>query len=212
MSDLYTDELLDSPEVEVNGLVTLKMLMRNTMLVEARQAKGLNQAKAARQSGIPLYRFQDIEKLRRLPSDDEVEKIVAFFGKRADYFFPRVLLDAIESGVFERRDAVLQEPEIIRLTEAHHRELFYDGETALIEEVSRKELRENIDKALDTLTPRERTILELRFGLVEDHRCRTLEEVGMEFNVGRERIRQIEAKALRKLRHPSQSRMLKDYL
>jgi len=129
MSDLYTDELLDSPEVEVNGLVTLKMLMRNTMLVEARQAKGLNQAKAARQSGIPLYRFQDIEKLRRLPSDDEVEKIVAFFGKRADYFFPRVLLDAIESGVFERRDAVLQEPEIIRLTEAHHRELFYDGET-----------------------------------------------------------------------------------
>ena len=64
---------------------------------------------------------------------------------------------------------------------------------------------------LSSLTPRERKVLELRFGL-EDGRSRTLEEVGREFNVTRERIRQIEAKALRKLRHPSRSRKLKDYL
>ncbi|HUU64641.1 MAG TPA: sigma factor-like helix-turn-helix DNA-binding protein, partial [Dehalococcoidales bacterium] len=62
-----------------------------------------------------------------------------------------------------------------------------------------------------TLTPREQRILQFRFGL-EDGRSRTLEEVGKEFNVTRERIRQIEAKALRKLRHPSRSRKLKDYL
>ncbi len=64
---------------------------------------------------------------------------------------------------------------------------------------------------LSTLTPREKKVLELRFGL-EDGRNRTLEEVGKEFNVTRERIRQIEAKALRKLRHPSRSKRLKDFL
>ena len=72
-------------------------------------------------------------------------------------------------------------------------------------------LREQLADVLSTLTPREEKVLRLRFGL-EDGRSRTLEEVGKEFNVTRERIRQIEAKALRKLRHPSRSRKLKDYL
>ncbi len=72
-------------------------------------------------------------------------------------------------------------------------------------------LKEQLNEVLDTLTERERKVLLLRFGL-EDGRSRTLEEVGKEFNVTRERIRQIEAKALRKLRHPSRSRKLKDYL
>uniref|UniRef100_UPI003FEDDA39 sigma-70 family RNA polymerase sigma factor n=1 Tax=Ruminococcus bromii TaxID=40518 RepID=UPI003FEDDA39 len=72
-------------------------------------------------------------------------------------------------------------------------------------------LREQHSDVLSTLTPREAKVLKLRFGL-EDGRSRTLEEVGKEFNVTRERIRQIEAKALRKLRHPSRSRKLKDYL
>ncbi len=72
-------------------------------------------------------------------------------------------------------------------------------------------LKEQLNEVLDTLTERERKVLILRFGL-EDGRGRTLEEVGKEFNVTRERIRQIEAKALRKLRHPSRSRKLKDYL
>ena len=72
-------------------------------------------------------------------------------------------------------------------------------------------LREQLNEVLDTLTEREQKVLKLRFGL-DDGRARTLEEVGREFNVTRERIRQIEAKALRKLRHPSRSRKLKDYL
>lgn len=72
-------------------------------------------------------------------------------------------------------------------------------------------LREQLGEVLETLTEREQKVLILRFGL-EDGRSRTLEEVGKEFNVTRERIRQIEAKALRKLRHPSRSRKLKDYL
>jgi RNA polymerase primary sigma factor len=72
-------------------------------------------------------------------------------------------------------------------------------------------LREQVEDVLASLTSRERRVLQLRFGL-EDGRSRTLEEVGREFGVTRERIRQIEAKALRKLRHPSRSRKLKDYL
>ena len=72
-------------------------------------------------------------------------------------------------------------------------------------------LREQLDEVLDTLTDREENVLRLRFGL-DDGRTRTLEEVGREFNVTRERIRQIEAKALRKLKHPSRSKRLKDFL
>jgi len=72
-------------------------------------------------------------------------------------------------------------------------------------------LKEQLIEVLDTLTEREEKVLRLRFGL-DDGRTRTLEEVGREFKVTRERIRQIEAKALRKLRHPSRSKKLKDYL
>ena len=72
-------------------------------------------------------------------------------------------------------------------------------------------LKEQLVEVLSTLTDREQRVLRLRFGLDDGH-ARTLEEVGKEFNVTRERIRQIEAKALRKLRHPSRSRKLKDYL
>ena len=72
-------------------------------------------------------------------------------------------------------------------------------------------LREQVDDVLETLSDRERRVLQLRFGL-EDGRSRTLEEVGRDFGVTRERIRQIEAKALRKLRHPSRSRKLRDFL
>jgi RNA polymerase primary sigma factor len=85
------------------------------------------------------------------------------------------------------------------------------GAVAPAEAASDQLLKEQVEAVLDSLTGRERRVLQLRFGL-EDGRARTLEEVGKEFNVTRERIRQIEAKALRKLRHPSRSRKLKDYL
>lgn len=90
---------------------------------------------------------------------------------------------------------------------------FIEDRSALppVDVASYQLLKEHIDSVLSTLNPRERRVLKLRFGL-EDGRSRTLEEVGKEFGVTRERIRQIEAKALRKLRHPSRSKRLKDYL
>ncbi len=79
------------------------------------------------------------------------------------------------------------------------------------EAASHQLLKEQVEAVLDSLTGRERRVLQLRFGL-EDGRARTLEEVGKDFHLTRERIRQIEAKALRKLRHPSRSRKLRDYM
>jgi RNA polymerase primary sigma factor len=86
-----------------------------------------------------------------------------------------------------------------------------DDAPAPAEAASHTLLREQLGEVLSTLTDREEKVLRLRFGL-EDGRSRTLEEVGKEFSVTRERIRQIEAKALRKLRHPSRSKKLKDFL
>ena len=86
-----------------------------------------------------------------------------------------------------------------------------DGALAPADAASHQLLKEQVADVLSSLTPRERKVLELRFGL-EDGRSRTLEEVGREFSVTRERIRQIEAKALRKLRHPTRSKKLRDYL
>ncbi len=90
---------------------------------------------------------------------------------------------------------------------------FIEDDTALspADSATFSMLREELSNALESLTERERQVVKLRFGL-EDGRARTLEEVGREFNVTRERIRQIEAKALRKLRHPSRSKRLKDFL
>jgi RNA polymerase primary sigma factor len=85
-----------------------------------------------------------------------------------------------------------------------------DGETPE-DQVSKNLLREDLESVLDTLSPRERDVLRLRYGL-DDGRMKTLEEIGQIFNVTRERIRQIEAKALRKLRHPNRNSVLKEYI
>ncbi|MFM6203617.1 MAG: RNA polymerase sigma factor RpoD, partial [Dolichospermum sp.] len=85
-----------------------------------------------------------------------------------------------------------------------------EGETPE-DQVSKNLLREDLEKVLDSLGPRERDVLRLRYGL-DDGRMKTLEEIGQIFNVTRERIRQIEAKALRKLRHPNRNSVLKEYI
>ena len=85
------------------------------------------------------------------------------------------------------------------------------GTLAPAEAASYRVLRQQVEEVLESLSERESKVLQLRFGL-EDGRSRTLEEVGLDFGVTRERIRQIEAKALRKLRHPSRSKKLRDFL
>ena len=110
------------------------------------------------------------------------------------------------------QDPVSLETPIGEEEDSHLGDFVEDSDTpAPSDTASYSLLREQLCNILKTLTPREEEVIKLRFGL-EDGRPRTLEEVGKQFQITRERIRQIEAKALRKLRHPSRSKALKDYL
>ncbi|MBR4933027.1 MAG: sigma-70 family RNA polymerase sigma factor, partial [Clostridia bacterium] len=110
------------------------------------------------------------------------------------------------------QDPISLETPIGEEDDSHLGDFIPDSDTLTPSDAAAYQLmREQLNNVLSTLTPREELVLKLRFGLT-DGRARTLEEVGQEFDITRERIRQIEAKALRKLRHPSRSKKLKDYL
>ena len=110
------------------------------------------------------------------------------------------------------QDPVSLETPIGEEEDSHLGDFIEDEKTATPSDtVAGTMLKEQLLSVLDTLTPREEKVIRLRYG-IDDGKPRTLEEVGREFNVTRERIRQIEAKALRKLRHPSRSKKLKDFL
>jgi RNA polymerase primary sigma factor len=140
------------------------------------------------------------QKLERIPTPEEVAKIMGIEVEKA-HEIVKISQDttSLETPVGKEEDTRLKE--------------FIEDETTLspFESASRELLKGHINEVLTTLNAREKKVLELRFGL-SDGRTRTLEEVGKEFGVTRERIRQIEAKALRKLRHPSRSKRLRDYL
>ena len=124
----------------------------------------------------------------------------------------RLPLERVREIIRISQDPVSLETPIGEEEDSHLGDFIPDEEApAPAEAASLTLLKEQLDEVLNTLTEREGKVLRLRFGL-EDGRQRTLEEVGKEFNVTRERIRQIEAKALRKLRHPSRSKKLKDFL
>jgi RNA polymerase primary sigma factor len=168
-------------------------------------------ADQARTIRIPVHMVETINKLLRVsrrlaqeygrePSSDEIGKEMELPAEKVREIIKVSQLPvSLESPMGEEEDSHLGD--------------FIEDRNALppVDAATRQLLKEQIDDVLSTLTPREQRVLLLRFGL-EDGRSRTLEEVGREFNVTRERIRQIEAKVLRKLRHPSRSRRLKDYL
>jgi len=152
-----------------------------------------------------IHKYKKIEreleqKYERTPTPEEVAKVMGIEAEKA-HDIVKIAQDvtSLETPVGKEEDTRLKE--------------FIEDETTLspFEAASRELLKGHIDEVLQSLNPRERKVLELRFGL-RDGRTRTLEEVGKEFGVTRERIRQIEAKALRKLRHPSRSKRLRDYL
>ncbi len=168
-------------------------------------------ADQARTIRIPVHMVETINKLvriqRRLVQEYGREPTSEEIGKELELPAERV----------REITKVSQEPVSVETPigeeEESHLGDFIPDESALApaEAASQQLLKEQVMDVLSSLTPRERKVLELRFGL-EDGRSRTLEEVGREFSVTRERIRQIEAKALRKLRHPTRSKKLKDYL
>lgn len=168
-------------------------------------------ADQARTIRIPVHMVETINKLIRVS-----RRLLQEFGRE-----PNPAEIAVEMGITEERvmeiqkiaqDPVSLETPIGEEEDSHLSDFIEDeGSVAPTEAVAYTMLKEQLLGVLDTLTPREEKVLRLRYGL-DDGRPRTLEEVGKEFTVTRERIRQIEAKALRKLRHPSRSKRLKDFL
>ena len=168
-------------------------------------------ADQARTIRIPVHMVETINKLIRiqrqlvqeLGREPEIEELAETMGMAVE--------KVREIMKISQEPVSLEKP--IGEEEDSHLGDFIPDDDALspVDQVTYTLLREQLLNAMDTLTTREEKVLRLRFGL-DDGRPRTLEEVGKEFDVTRERIRQIEAKALRKLRHPSRSKALKDYL
>ena len=168
-------------------------------------------ADQARTIRIPVHMVETINRLTRIQ-----RLLLQEFGRE-----PTSAEIAEKMGVTEERvceiqkiaqDPVSLETPIGEEEDSHLGDFIEDEKTVTpSDSVSFRMLKEQLLKVLDTLTPREEKVLRLRYGL-DDGKPRTLEEVGKEFNVTRERIRQIEAKALRKLRHPSRSKKLKDFI
>jgi len=149
---------------------------------------------------VSRYQREMIQELGREPTADE---IAAKMG---------MTTDKVREIIKIAQDPVSLETPIGEEEDSHLGDFIPDEETpAPNDAASQTILREVIEKELETLTPREAKVIRLRFGLI-DGKTRTLEEVGQEFQITRERIRQIEAKALRKLRHPSRARHLKGFL
>ena len=168
-------------------------------------------ADQARTIRIPVHMVETIHKVSRvsrqllqeLGREPTAEEISAEIGMSAE---------KVREIMKVAQDPVSLETPIGEEEDSHLGDFIPDDDSpAPAEAATRTLLREQLIEVLHTLTPREEQVLTLRFGL-EDGRQRTLEEVGRVFNITRERIRQIEAKALRKLRHPSRSKRLKDYL
>jgi len=174
-------------------------------------------ADQARTIRIPVHMVETINRLIRvsrgllqeLGREPTVEEIAEGMSRGQEVV---VTPEKVREIIKVSQEPVSLETPIGEEEDSHLGDFIEDrGALAPAEAASHQLLKEQVEAVLDSLTGRERRVLQLRFGL-EDGRARTLEEVGKEFNVTRERIRQIEAKALRKLRHPSRSRKLKDYL
>ena len=197
--------------------VRLRLIPYNARLIDARKSKGWTQKDMALLTGFSTAYLGHIETLRVIPSKAAMDEIAGALNLSKDYLFPEALIGSMKDGLFDHRVAELQEQDIVRLTEARRAGLLPPGITedealeSIEREIDRELLKRQLPEVLSSLTPREQRVLELRFGL-RDGRSRTLEQVGREFNVTGESIRRIEAKALRKLRHPSRSRRLKDFL
>ncbi len=176
-----------------------------------RQAITRALADQARTIRVPVHMVETINKMSRIqrqmtlelnrePSEEEI-------AERMD-----IPVEKVREVIKISQDPVSLETPIGEEDDSHLGDFIRDESSLSPEEYATNEiLKEEIKSVLETLQPREQQVLELRFGLI-DGTCYTLEEVGKRFNVTRERIRQIEAKALRKLRHPSRAKKLKDFM
>lgn len=186
----------------------LTLRLRNNRLKERRDALGMSQAELAAAAGVSVSAYQELEALRRSPQThgdgcwrwrDIALQLARFHCVEPEELFPPSVL-AVETPVASRR---VNGDDIFPLLSQHQERLLEAPDVAH----DREELRERVRYALASLSPREAEVLRQRFGL-DGGEERTLNEIGAALDVGPERVRQIEARALRRLRHPKRSRPL----
>ena len=200
-----TDNLIYEEHDQVDDKVLeMKLQVRNIRLIKARKSLGFTQINFALLVGATCLRLSEIENLKCVPTLDEKEEMASALHQPVEYIFPDELDDLVASGIISERRKYLSIQQMDSL-------LRPQLDSGVVRFEHTHFLPESVNSVLENLTPREKIVIRARFGL-DDGIPKTLDEVAESLNVSRERIRQIENKALRRLRHPSRSRKLKDYL
>lgn len=191
---------------EENFSIGIHTLAYHYKLRNLRKTKGLSQEELADECNMAIHRVQAIEQLKSFPTEPEAYAISDFFNIDPIKLFPKWSLLAFsvkrsEDKVFEVKRIALDSPEVLQLEASNDIEV----------EIDKDSLKNDIHKILNILNPKEQKVLSFRFGLMGET-PKTLDEVGKIFNIGRERVRQVEAKALRKLRRPSREHLLQNFI
>lgn len=186
---------------------------RNNRLMEIRESMGMSVKEFAKYVGLSYQYYNSIENLSQFPGVQARERLATKLGSVVDEAFPEYL-EKIQSTRSER---TIPEREMLRLSEVPSRLAITSGgpEQFMIDSEKQDGILEGLDSALDSLTEREKRIICKRFGLPypkSEMRVHTLEEIGVEEGVSKDRIRHIEARALRKLRHPSRLRKIRAHM
>lgn len=183
----------------------LELRVKSARLVQAREKLGLTATKAAKKIGLPYGAYLDFESMRRYPSPEIQTKICKFYSKAGTFMleeeiFPRELMSAKAKRKYIATTEIPKE-KLISLCDPTIKRISYNPKEDFL-------VNEGIEKALKTLTEKEQEVIKLRFGLIGKKEGHTLGEIGEMMGFCYERIRQIESKAMRKLKDPSRLKYL----
>lgn len=201
-----TTEIANSED----NLLSLRLVIHHTRLVNSRKHMKLNQTQVSKITGIKISRLHLLESAKANPKKDEIDELCCLYQVAPEVLFPDIVKGAIDLGLLHAdcRRKIWGKQEILRQTVTDN------GlqENEMIRQANRRFLTQSVENILNTLDKKSRKVIECRFGLGEFDQSHTLEETAEYLDITSERVRQIEHKALRTLRHPTRSRRLKDYL
>ena len=201
MEDEFENHVTEAPALEV--LVRAK----NHRFMDERRDRGLSQLQAADFIGVSAQALGGYERLRKIPNPKHAQKIADFYDKPIEYLFPEVIQLATDCGMGEVKSYLFDQRQIEGMHTENLKYLMESPEKM----VNERELKEQIERSLDTLTPREASVINMYYGLDGEEKI-SLEEIADKFSLTRERVRQIKEKAIRRLRYAPRSRNLREFL
>lgn len=196
-----------------NFKVRLEARVKNDALIGAREQLGLTLRAVAEEIGISENLYGTYERMQRYPRPEVQAKIIEFYREHGIKLDETIIFpEELKSFQPKKKYVVFKNIPLAELTYRDTQLLSYDGEISEVEDkIQEEQTHARFMNVISTLKEREAEVIKMRFGL-DGHLPRTLEEVGAIYNLSRERIRRIEAKALRKLNHISRKRILRDFL